>query len=403
MVRKFLMLIFSTLAIIAIGIVTAEATDAISITTDLVADRYATDNTTAIKYLQQGESFSYTFTVQNAVGTVYWHIMAWDEGERGNDANYLNNLNSRQIGINENYTVSSPEGFNAMEFIPDSGNSLTVKGTFNSSFVYILGINVTDERLFNKETAQEGTTQYDVWFQDSSYNSGGGGGTNPSPTPPPETTLPLPHVMIEAVPDEVLSYVSESGDTVLKRIARLASINVEQINVITSLDLDLSLPHEPTEAMKKKAKDANLEIIAKIDTLTPRSETLQDGQPGYFLFQLNIPDEILSMDLKVKDLELWYASPDELNASVKGSIRAAFDPFTYFEITDMLGFEADTLGKKMLVLIFANAGESLSMWLLKTILMILMGGCSSLTFAGIGLMSLLCAGGVIATRKRFMR
>lgn len=219
------------------------------------------------------------------------------------------------------------------------------------------------------------------------------------------TEAPLPHAIIEPVPNEVLNYVSEEGETVLQRIAKLANISVDQINVVTTANLHLSLPHEPTEAMKQKADG---EFIAKIDTITFSSDRVPSGSEGYFLFQLNIPDEVLSMDLKVSELKLWYATPDEFSSSgiagaFRAFFRAAFDPFTYMEITDVFGIKADTLSKKVLILVFCNAGESLSMWLLKHVLMLLLGGCSSLWAGSVGMVSIFAAGSALLLGKIFMK
>ena len=212
------------------------------------------------------------------------------------------------------------------------------------------------------------------------------------------TENPLPHAIIEAVPDDVLQYVSEDGETVLERIAKLANISVDQINVITAANLQLSLPHEPTEEMKQKA---NGEFIAKIDTITLSADSIASGDEGYFLFMLNIPDEVLSLDLNVNDLQLWYATPDEFRTSgVTPAFRAAFDPLMYWEITDVFGFKTDTLAKKMLVLILANGGRSLSMWLLKVLLLALTG-CSSV--AGAGGAVALCTAGFFIMRRLFRR
>ena len=214
------------------------------------------------------------------------------------------------------------------------------------------------------------------------------------------TENPLPHALIQGVPDEILNYVGEDGETVLQRIAKLANISVDQINVITEQSLDLRLPHEPTEAMRQKA---NGEFIAKLDTLVLSFDSIPDGEEGYFLFQLEIPDEVLSMDLNPNDLRLWYATPDEFtSASSEYVFRpSVFDPFTYFEITDLLGYEANTLAKKVLVLVFASAGKSLSMWLLKILLFA--AGCNSAAIAGIGATGVLSVGAFVLLRKIFRK
>ena len=187
----------------------------------------------------------------------------------------------------------------------------------------------------------------------------------------------LPYAIIEGVPDEILNNVSgDDGETVLERIAKLAKISVNQINVITPLSIDLSLPREPTKAMREKA---NGEFIAKTDTLTLHSTFLKDGEDGYYLFLLNVPDEVLSMDLKVQDIKLWFAVPEDFTASQAGELKASFDPFTYFEITDLFGYKADNLAKKVLVLILGNTGKSLSMWILK--ILMFLAGCN----AGVGI------------------
>ena len=187
----------------------------------------------------------------------------------------------------------------------------------------------------------------------------------------------LPYAIIEGVPDEILNNVSgDDGETVLERIAKLAKISVDQINVITPLSIDLSLPREPTKAMREKA---NGEFIAKTDTLTLHSTFLKDGEDGYYLFLLNVPDEVLSMDLKVQDIKLWFAVPEDFAASQAGELKASFDPFTYFEITDLFGYKADNLAKKVLVLILGNTGKSLSMWILR--ILMFLAGCN----AGVGI------------------
>lgn len=186
------------------------------------------------------------------------------------------------------------------------------------------------------------------------------------------TENPLPYAMIEPVSQDILDYVDSNGETVLQRIAKLASIDVKEINVITVDSIDLMLPREPTEEMRKKA---NGEFIAKTDTLIPHSTFLNDGEDGYYLFQLNIPDEVLSMDLNVKDIELWFAAPDEFETTSEAKAKTSFDPFSYYEITNIFGYKADKLEKKVLVLLFCNTGKSLSMWLLKLVF-ILLGGCN---------------------------
>lgn len=211
------------------------------------------------------------------------------------------------------------------------------------------------------------------------------------------TENPLPHALIQAVPDEILYRVS-GDETVLQRIARLANISVDQINVITAASLDLRLPHEPTEAMRKRAEG---EFIAKLDTLVLSFDSIPKGEAGYFLFQLELPDEVLSMALKARDVSIWYATPDEfVSASSAHEFRpAVFDPFTYFEITDLWGYEADTLAKKALVLVFCQAGQSLSMWLLKTLLILLAGGCSSGGITGMSAAILISVAGVLLMIK----
>ena len=71
-----------------------------------------------------------------------------------------------------------------------------------------------------------------------------------------------------------------------------------------------------------------------------------------------IPDELLAEGLRVKDLQLWFATLDEFGVRDSGYdpsfSPAAFDPFTYYEITNLFGYEADTLEKKMLVLVFCH-------------------------------------------------
>lgn len=111
------------------------------------------------------------------------------------------------------------------------------------------------------------------------------------------------------------------------------------------------------------------------------------------------------MDLKMSDIWIWYATPDEFAAAGtehKFSV-AVFDPFTYFEITDLFGYKADTLAKKMLVLVFCNAGQSLSMWLIKIFLMAL-AGCNSAAFtAGISGAAALSVFGFVFLRKIFRK
>lgn len=211
----------------------------------------------------------------------------------------------------------------------------------------------------------------------------------------------LPYATIAAVPEDIYN-----NDDIMRRIAALASADVGDIHVIKSGAINLSLPREPTEAMKQSV---NGEFIAKTDTLKLTPETgkrIRDDGTALFLFMMNVPDEVLDMDLNISDIELYFATEDDFAdtaslASAPVKVKLAFDPFSYWEITNLLGYEADTFAKKVLVLVMGNAGQSLSMWVVK-ILLALLGGCNvGGVVPYIGFAGLLGLGGGFAFKKFF--
>ena len=102
----------------------------------------------------------------------------------------------------------------------------------------------------------------------------------------------------------------------------------------------------------------------------------------------------------INDFKLFY---DKNNISASAEFRAAFDPFTLWEVHTILGDLADTWPGRAIVVLSSTAGTSFSMWLLK-ILLLALGGCSTgnFSYAWIGFAGLVVIFATFAL-KRYRR
>lgn len=197
-------------------------------------------------------------------------------------------------------------------------------------------------------------------------SSSSNGGTVPTPTPAPEQTTT--ELNVGVIAPVVLS------DDVLERIANNINIGVSELHFLTSRDFSTAIPPEPTNAMRKEVSDNGYEFAAKLNTINV-------SEDGWYVFQVTVPDDLVGKS--VNDLRLFYAEDsDFVNiASMKG-VKTAFGFMPIingitgaFEVSDFFGVELDTLPKQFLATMFLSAGKSLTVYVLRILLMLL-GGCN---------------------------
>ena len=374
------------LAVVMLAVCVGSAS-AITLTSNLTPDRYAEGSDSApIKYLNNGEHFTYTFTANNAVGTINWHVTLWDDDDQSNLSNQ-DFFEEYLLNDDERYQMRVQRGLNNITFTSSSGNTLTVSGTFESSFGYTLGVTVTDVGALSNGS-YDSMTQYTLWLQNSSLNYG----VNPSPGY--SETQPVPLATGNVLPVSP----SDLEEGVLAKIAQSANISESEIKFIT--ESDLGAYHEPTNAMRQEAANNSLEYAAKFETVTFAEE-------GYYLFEVDFPAALVGMN--TEELKLSFANAASFSdSSVKSSqfLELMLDRFLAgTELRTMAGDAAKTVPVKALILILANTGGSFTMFALKTILNLLgaAGGCNTGAFISIGLSGLFMVFAVVVMRRRFHR
>ena len=102
--------------------------------------------------------------------------------------------------------------------------------------------------------------------------------------------------MIETVDHNVANNTS-----IMDNIANEAGITRDVINILTeenSQAYDVSLPHDLSPDRRKEIESQiNAKFITKIDTINLYSDTLEKGEPGYFMFRLDVANEIIAQRL----------------------------------------------------------------------------------------------------------
>lgn len=158
---------------------------------------------------------------------------------------------------------------------------------------------------------------------------------------------------------------------------------------------DLSDPKEPTQAMRDQVKAAEYEFAAKLDTVTI-------SESGYYAFKIELPPELVGID--VKDLQFYLARQSEFPEKASAA-SAAKDPrlvtsgliqaaFAFLGDGNLLPIDKTT--STVFAILSLNAGEPLSLYLVKMLLM-LVGACDAGSAAGT--VGLLAVGGLVILRS----
>ena len=205
--------------------------------------------------------------------------------------------------------------------------------------------------------------------------------------PDPDNKAVTPPVELEVT---LVSPVVVS-DEVRANLARQLSVDVREIKMLTSEDIDPSIPPEPTSEMRRIVRNDRGEFISKFNTIRVKED-------GYYVFLVTVSDDLVGTP--VKDLRAYAAEVSDFSA---GSFSASFSLLPLIngitgnlEITNLLGIELDTLPKQFLMTMFMSASTSVTVYLAKILLMILLG-CD----AGFGAVSggvILIAGSIIAVK-----
>ena len=142
-------------------------------------------------------------------------------------------------------------------------------------------------------------------------------------------------------------------------------------------------PEEATEEVRQEAARNNYELAYKLNAISV-------DVTGYYVFEVNLPDEFTGMST-----EEWRLM---IVNQAKAQVSAAADPFTYFEVVRILG--DDSAVNKALAMVLAQAGQSATMYLLKIIIALLLGGCEtgSASYVGYGIIALAGAAIILGTR-----
>ncbi|MBQ6981574.1 MAG: hypothetical protein IJQ15_04000 [Synergistaceae bacterium] len=182
------------------------------------------------------------------------------------------------------------------------------------------------------------------------------------------------------------------SDEVIQRLAESVSVDVREIIMLTSADIDPNEAPEPTQAMKDIAQGERYELVAKLNTIKVNKE-------GWYVFKVTVSDDLVGTP--VSDLRLYAADESDFAA---GSFRSAFGLLPLingvaggFEVHNLLGIKLDTLPKQFLALMLLSAGKSLTMYIGKILLMLLAAGCAATSGLGV------IAAVVIFAVKRFKK
>ena len=160
-----------------------------------------------------------------------------------------------------------------------------------------------------------------------------------------------------------------------------ADISAEQIRFIT--DGNISTAREPTQSMKEYINNDGYEAAYKLNTLTV-------SEDGYYVFQINIPEDFVGMN--VSDIKIYALKNSDFNASFFALVNGILN---YGEITNMFGVKIDTLPEKVLAVGFLQASTPFSVYLAKILIAVMAGGCES----GLGISGLILAA-VFFLKKR---
>lgn len=208
------------------------------------------------------------------------------------------------------------------------------------------------------------------------------------------TVVPSPITSQDKISDKLeLAVISPVfiSDEIIEKLAKNISVDVKEINLLTSADFDPSEPPEPTDAMRKTITSRNSQFMAKMNTI-------KVSKDGWYVFMVTVSDDLVGT--KVGDLRLYGAEASDFTAS---SFNAAFDLMPIvngitgsLEISNFFGVKLDTLPKQFLATMFLSASQSLTIYIVK-ILLLLLGGCD-VGFGVIGSGLMIVAGGVFTIK-----
>lgn len=213
-------------------------------------------------------------------------------------------------------------------------------------------------------------------------------GTNPY-TPNPENNEPVRELNVG-----VITSVPYLSDDVIERLAQNISVDPSELILLTSTDFDPSDPPEPTNAMRQRVQSDNGQFMAKLNTINVKRD-------GWYVFMVTVSDDLVGT--KVSDLKLYAAESSDFTASSVGSVSAAFDLLPMangltgtLEISNLFGVKLDTLPKQFLATMFLSASKSITVYIVKIIIMLLTGCDTGIGIIGGGLM--IVTGGVFITK-----
>ncbi len=304
-------------------------------------------------FVNQGENFSVTLTAQNPIGNVSWHLAgAYSESDV-----YLSSetgITTRVYGTLREYSVNGNQsaGYSFAIIAYDDGGSDTDNSTAGYNFM------ILDKTQFNNGNPVP--------------DNGGSDNGNVVPSPIPDNGD-------NVVPDEnpelnigVIEAVPELSDEVIQNLADNVNVDPSEITLLTEDDFDTSEPPEPTDAMRRQVESDNGQFAAKLNTIKVEKD-------GWYVFQVTVSDDLVGT--KVSDLKLYAAEGSDFRTS---SVRAAFGLMPIIngvtgalEVSDLFGVKLDTLPKQFLATMFLSASQSMTVYIVKILLMLLAGGCNS--------------------------
>ena len=351
--KRFFMLVLS--ASILATLIASNAWAITSITSTLVPTTYSVEGyNIPILRINKGDTFSFNLTAVNPVGEITWNILYTE------NPSSQNNINTTPV-TDDSITISATKG-----------NTVTVNGTLSNDTGYSVSVIATDASAGIENIM----TQYVFWVQnidDNQSNSTEMGlvtdPTNPNSENNAITSPDKLHVsMVESVPEE---YRTED---LLQKLADNVSTDRSNIRWLPADAIGTSEPPEPTQSMKDKVAKDRYQFAAKLNTI-------KVSEDGYYVFQVTVSDDLVGM--KVSDLKLYYAEDSDFTTSSVNRVKLAFGPMPIingvtggFEISNFFGVKLDTLPKQFLATMFLSASKSITVYIVKILIALLLGGCN---------------------------
>ena len=360
-VKKILLLVlFITVSIFS----SAENLYAITgITSDLVPTMYSTDGlNTPILKVKESEIFDLHFAAANPVGEIKWSILI----TLTDSTNKATNLELWE----NNQTYVDPFDTNTREII---GNTINFGGSLGGGDKALsIGIMAFDYSAGDENTFIQynfWVVNESLWEYDNGTSNGSGNNNNTGETgdQTQQETERLHVSIVEPIPEEYKT------DDLLQKLADNASISRSEIQWLSADVINTAEPPEPTTKMREQVKSDGYEFVAKLNTI-------KVSEDGYYAFMVTVSDDLVGT--KVSDLKLYYAEPSDFLSSVNGSVETAFGLMPLIngvtgglEVSNFLGVKLDTLPKQFLATMFLSASKSMTVYIVK-ILLVLLGGCN---------------------------